>query len=490
MSTARSWLSLCLIGVLIAIAPLCRGASAHAGPLWDDSELTLAPGHRLEAFSPLFYEQQKETEHTWAFPPLLSYTQDPLVGLKEFDLLYPLLTYDCYGGQYRWQLIQLLSLAGGPTETGDTKRRFTIFPLYFQQRSAKPEENYTAVVPFYGHLKHRFFRDEIFFVMFPVYGQTLKREVTTDNYLYPIFHLRHGPGLEGWQFWPLLGHEHKEVTTRTNGFNDVETVGGHDKWFGLWPIFFNDHLGIGTTNASWQQAILPIYSFERSPLRDSTTLLWPFFSRIDEREKKYREWDVPWPFVEFADGPGKTTRRVWPFFSRSHSPTLEDDFYLWPVYKYERARLAPLDRQRTRILFFLYSNTTDINTETHASERRTYLWPLFVHRRDFNGNARLQLLALLEPFTPGSHKIEGDYSPLWSLWRAERNPRTRAGSQSFLWNLYRRETAPDHKKVSLLFGLFQYQSGPGMARWRVFYIPLGGGKTAQPEFSALNPGQP
>src|SRR5262249_47268096 len=154
------------------------------------------------------------------------------------------------------------------------------FPLYFRQRSSIPEENYTAVFPFYGHLRHRLFRDEIFFVMFPIYGQTKKHGIITDNYLFPVFHLRHGNGMEGWQFWPLAGHEHQEVTTVTNGFNDQVIIPGHDSTFVLWPIFFNDHKGYGTTNVSWQQAALPFYSFERSPLRDSTTVIWPFFSKI------------------------------------------------------------------------------------------------------------------------------------------------------------------------------------------------------------------
>lgn len=465
-------------------------ASFSAGPLWDDFDLTLAPGHRFEALGPFFYDQQKETEHTWAIPPLLSYTQDPAVGLKEFDFLYPIMTYDRYGDQYRWQLIQLFALAGGPMDTNDVRQRFTLFPLYFQQRSANSNANYTAVVPFYGHLQHRFFRDEIFFVMFPFYSETRKRDVITDNYLYPFFHLRRGDGLSGWQFWPITGHEHKDVTIRTNGFGDIETVPGHDNRFVLWPIFFTHYTGLGTPNASFMQGALPFYSFERSAERDSTTVLWPFFNKIDDRGKKYREWDAPWPFVEFARGEGKTTTRVWPFFSQSHNATLEHDFYMWPIYKYERARLAPLDRQRTRILFFLYSDTINKNTETGKADRGIYLWPFFTHRRDFNGKTRLQVLAPLEPFVQGSHKIPRDYSPLWSIWRAEDNPQTRGNSQSLLWNLYRRDASPEHKKVSLLFGLFQYQSGPEFKRWRLFYIPLGGGKPQNPEFSPLNLGKP
>jgi hypothetical protein len=64
--------------------------------------------------------------------------------------------------------------------------------------------------------------------------------------------------------------------------------------------------------------------------------------------------------------------------------------------------------------------------------------------------------------------------------RAEKNPKTGAAGESFLWNLYRRETAPETRKCSLLFGLFQYQSGLESRRWRVFFIPMGGKQKAGP----------
>jgi hypothetical protein len=453
--------------------------------LFDEFDLTLAPGHRTEALGPFFYSEQKETRRTWAAPPLLAYTQDPETESKEIDLLYPVMTYDRYGEQYRWQLCQLLSFAGGPTQQENARDRFTLFPLYFQQRSSAPSQNYTAVFPLYGHLKNRLFRDDIFFVMFPVYSETRKRDVVTDNYVWPLFHLRHGDGLHGWQLWPLAGNEHKEVTTRTNGFNEVKIVGGHDSFFAVWPLFFENKEGIGTTNAEWQQTSIPAYSVLRSPLRDSTTVIWPFFNYVDDREKKYREWDAPWPFTVFARGAGKTTTRVWPFFSRAHSATLESDFYFWPIYKYNRVDSAPLDSRRARICFFLYSDLTDKNTETEAARRQDYCWPFYTHRRDFDGNSRLQVLALLEPFFSNSKSVERDYSPLWSVWRAEKNPRAGATSQSLLWNLYRHEAAPGGKKYSLLFGLFQYQSSRAGNRMRLLHIPLG--RAGAPAHGGANP---
>ena len=444
----------------------------HAGFFYDQFPLTLDAGRRTEAIGPLFYSEQKGSESTWALPPFYSYYANPDVETREYDFLYPLFTYEYYGKEYRWQFFQLWSHAGGQVTENEDAKRFTIFPFYFQQRSPKTNENYTALIPFYGHLQHRLFRDKIFFVMFPIYGQSQKKDVVTDNYLWPFFHLRHGDGMSGWQFWPVVGNEHKEVTTVTNGFGDLKTIGGYDKFFALWPFIFKVTEGIGTENLSKSWGVLPLYLQTRSPSRDSTTVLWPFFSWIDERGKQYREWQGPWPFVIFARGEGKTTSRVWPLFSQSHNATMESDSYLWPVYQYKRTHSDPLDLERTRILFYLYENTVQKNTATGESKRRVDALPFFTYHRDYDGRSRLQILAAVEPAVPNNRGIERNWSPIWSIWVSEKNPKSGAYSQSLFWNLYRHESAPGSKKCSLLFGLFQYQSDTEMKKLRLFYIPV------------------
>ncbi len=445
----------------------------HAGPIFDEFALTLDSGKGIEAAGPFFYDQQKDPEETWAVPPLLSYDTAPDTESKEFDLLYPVLTYERFGMEYRWQFCQLLSFSGGQNQNETKARRFTIFPFYFQQRSPDAKLNYTALVPLYGHIKERLFRDDIFMVLFPIYLETRKRDVVTDNYLFPIFHLRHGDGLQGWQFWPLVGDEHKIVTLTTNGFGETEVNGGHDRFFALWPVYFHQNNNLGTENPEKFRAALPFYALSRSPKRDSTSVIWPLFNWIDDREKRYHEWEGPWPIVVIARGEGKTTTRFWPLFSRAHSAKSESDYYLWPLYKNDRYHSDPLEQERTRILFYLFSDVHEKNTETGAERKRVDLWPLFTWHREFNGNTRLQILALVESALPNNRGVERNWAPLWSLWRSENNPRAGAASQSLLWNLYRRETTPVSKKCSLLFGFFQYQSDSEMKKVRLFYIPVG-----------------
>jgi hypothetical protein len=454
-----------------------EGAELAFGPLVHEFKLTLSAGHRVESAGPLLSYQLKGPEEQLALAPLLSYTCDPDLDLEEFDLAYPLLTYDRFGTEYRVQFFQLLSFAGGHSQGNDAARRFTLFPIYFQQRSADSNLAYTAFVPFYGKLKNRLFRDEIRFFLFPIYGQSKKRDVVTDNYLYPLFHLRRGDGLNGWQFWPLVGNEHKEITTTTNEWGEAERRDGHDKFFLLWPFFFTQKRGLGTENPERHQALLPLYTLLRSPQRDSTTYLWPFGLTITEdRARKYREVGAPWPLLVFARGEGKTANRIWPLFGQARNPILQSDFLLWPLYKYNRAHAPPLDRERTRILFFLYSDLIEKNEETGTALQRTDLWPLFTAKRDHDSNERLQILALLEPFLPNNKSVERNYSPVWSLWRSEKNGQTGAASRSLLWNLFRFDTTSESKNCSLLFGLFQYQSGPEGKRLRVLFIPFGNGK--------------
>src|ERR1035438_319740 len=59
--------------ILTANASLSAlGAEAlHAGFLYDEFNLTLAPGNRTEAAGPFFYSEHKETQRIWAVPPLL-----------------------------------------------------------------------------------------------------------------------------------------------------------------------------------------------------------------------------------------------------------------------------------------------------------------------------------------------------------------------------------------------------------------------------------
>jgi hypothetical protein len=444
-------------------------AEPSAGPAWQMFDLTLDSGTRTEIAGPFYYWQQRGTEFTRAWPPFYSVCEDPKLGSREDNFLYPLFSRIAYGQETHWQFAQTLNVATGANPGQGDAKRFTIYPFYFQQRSTNASQNYTAVVPFYGHIKDRLMLHDVYFIMFPLYAETRKHDYVTDNYLYPIFSKRQGDHLAGWKFWPVAGSEHKDITRATNGFGDVSLVPGYDTSFVLWPFGFNTHTGLGSDNPEHTAGVIPFYTKTRSPQRDSTSVIWPLFTWTEDRQKGYHEWQGPWPLVIFTRGAGKHTDRVWPIFSQSRNATQESDSYLWPLYQYRGFHTDLVETKRQRVVFYLYESTVESNVVKGTFKKRLDMWPFFEWHRDEQGSTRLQVFAPVEPALNDQRGIERNWSPLWTVWRAQDNATNGCQSRSLLWNLYRSDTTPTTRKSSLLFGLFQYMHDGETDRVRCFY---------------------
>lgn len=467
---ANIWLA---IGWLIGIS-----VSADVlGAFNDTVTLAATPSERSAWFGPFFHRVEEGTATGWTLSPVISYRNQPDLDREEFDFGYPVFSYSRFGDEYRYQFLQLLAWSGGSDQTNQITKKFSLFPLIFTSRSTDPEHHYTAIGPFYGTIKHRLMRDRIEFKMFPMYSKTWKNDVITRNYFYPLVHLREGNQLQGWQVWPFYGEEEKEITVVTNRFGAAEQVPGHERQFALWPFWSRSVEGIGTTNEVRQQLILPFYNSVRSSARDSTSVLLPFGPTwTTQKEKGYFEFGFPWPLIGYARGEGKYMDRITPLFSRVSTPNARSDFYLWPLYKFNSVHSPPLDRKRTRIGLFLYSDLRQSNTETGQTFHRRDLWPLFSKREEMNGNERLQILALLEPLVPENRRVERVYAPAYSFWTSEKNAATQESRRSMLWNFCSIEQGPESKKVSLLFGIFRYQRVGDRGTCRLFSIPLGCGQ--------------
>ena len=402
--------------------------------------------------------QSAAAERSFVIPVLFSSERSSRPDHNEWDVLYPLMSYDRYGKEWRWHFLQLFRLSGGEGQAGKWKRT-TVFPFYFRQKSTDPEKNYWAFFPFYGTVKNRFRRDEVKAAAFPLYVRTRKKDVVTRNYLSPFFHLRRGDRLRGWQLWPLAGWETKGITTKTNILGEVSLAGGHKKLTIAWPFYLRDRTGIGVKNAKDQHALLPFFISTRSAGRDSFTAPWPIGLTVtQDREKKYRELGLPWPLIVFARGEGKTASRIWPFFgSASNNKSLTSRFYAWPIYRRRTLETELVEERQTRWGFFLFTEKRKTQKESGTSTFRRDLWPLFTWRVSSEGGRRLQVLAVLEPFFPANETIERHYSPLWAVWRSRQSLGTGERSQSFLWNLWRREANGEERRGAVLFGLVRWE---------------------------------
>ena len=464
----------CLISALVLAA--CAAVPAAddptwftAGPLIHHFPLTLDPGEGTEAAGPLWRNEKSDDYSLWAVRPFVSELTSEEGSSRQLLVLPPIFTHYRYGEDTRWQLGQLLSGSHLEGIDGRVTRRVSLFPILFWQKSTDPARDYWAFFPLYGTLRNRLFRDEVRFVAFPLYLRSRKADVVTQNYLFPLIHFREGNQLEGWQFFPLIGHEKKLPTIRTNLADEVEVVPGHDKTFALWPVYFRNRLGLGTEKAERVDAVLPLYFGSRSPQRDHTSVLWPFFSWTEDREKEYPPMEPAFPPDRLCARRRQDAGSGHPIFQRGSYPEFSSEVYLWPLYRHRHLQAPPLDRERRQFALFLYSDLRERNTETGQQARRIDSWPFFTWSRQPDGKERLQVLALIEPLRRG-RGIERNWSPLWSVWRGERNPQTGASSQSLLWNLYRRDANPQSTNGSLLFGLVQYQKTTERKRWRLLFL--------------------
>ena len=116
---------LSLLGVVSCLPCAASAAGGpRLGPLYDDFSLTLESGRRTEILGPLYYSEERETRHTWAIPPLtLAHTWDPATDSEEWDFAYPLLTYDRFGKEVHWQIMQLWNVAGGKNQDASEDHR-------------------------------------------------------------------------------------------------------------------------------------------------------------------------------------------------------------------------------------------------------------------------------------------------------------------------------------------------------------------------------
>lgn len=469
----EKWLPLWLLTVAVMLRPDATEAAegSEFGPLIHRFGVTLDNGERTEAMGPFYYRETGEDYLEWAIPPLIARRYDATNDKLSVDFLWKVASYDRMGPESKFNLLQFLNIGGARSLNEEGDRRFTLFPFYFQNRSDNPERDYTGVMPFYGDVRNRLFRDQISWVMFPLYVQSRKRDIVTDNYVFPLFHRRRGDNLSGWQLWPVMGREHKGLTLRTNLADEVVPIGPHEKSFYLWPLVMAAHTGIGQPDERRHRTFLPFYAEERSAARDATTYLWPFFSHVDDRARGYREWGLPYPFIVVSRGPGKTGGRFWPFYGQASNDTLRTRFVLGPLYRSKELNSENLHRLRWNSFYFLYDSVDEDNTETGKGYRRRGFTPFYHYVKDWNGRESLQVLAPLETILPHSDTLRRSFSPLWSVWRSENHPAAGKSSQSLLWNLYRRDTTPEVRKGSMLFGLFRWEKRATGRSLQFFYLP-------------------
>ena len=451
-----------------------KGTIFTLWPLVDYRESPREGYRNLSLLGPLVKFQQQKDDHAAAVRPLFYASSNDKDHTTTTQYLYPLASSESSPEVSTVQVMTLFQKNIYRKDEEDRREEGTmLFPFYISGNS-KRYGPYTSVFPLYGNIYERFWRDEYHYVLFPLYGRTVKKGTTTTNILYPFFSVTTGEKETGFQFWPLYGQSAKE--------------GVYAKRFVAWPFYMQERSGMDTDNPTSKLYILPLFAATDSPKSTSRYYMWPFFGHKTEADGKQEEWDYFWPFLRTVRGENHSVTSILPFYLRDERKETSKRWFMWPLFKHEEIDSDIFRQERDRILYFLYSDNRESWPKDGAQRRRTAFWPLFVYNRDQRGVKSLSLPAPVEPVLD-REGIERNWAPLWRLYQQKWND-SGDSAASLLWNLYWHERRGDDlayevfplidyrsektfSDLKLFKGLIRYQNLTGGKSLRFFWLPFG-----------------
>lgn len=444
-------------------------------PLIDYRESPKERFSNLSILGPLFKYQKNGDDRDLALRPLFYRTTHAKEQSSVGYYLYPVATGEKTPEADNFEILQLFRTSTYRKREPEPEREKStmLFPFYISGESER-HGRYQAFFPVYGDIYDRFWRDEYHFVLFPLYGSTVKKGTTNRHYLWPFFATTSGENESGFDVFPLYGQAHKS--------------GVYEKRFVLWPFYTSETTGLNTDNPTRKKFIFPLYASTDSPKKTSRSYLWPFFGYTEDRGKKQEEVDYFWPFITKVRGEKKNSDSFLPFYSHETFKGGEKSWYLWPLYKHEELKSESFGQDQDRVLFFLYRDNREYWPKDGNERRRTAMWPLFLYRKSTEGVSSLSLPAPVEPILD-KEGIEKDWAPLWRIYQRRWDEKGNSAS-SLLWNLFWHESRGDdlayelfpfvsyrntakERDLKFLKGLVSLKRDGGQEELSLFWLPFG-----------------
>jgi len=377
------------------------------GPFYYRRELPRPEATESAVLWPFFQKYESPRISQFAFRPLVNVRAedtglDLRGNMKEVQVLWPLFLYRRTEGAKRLR-IRLLPVffhdrfqhPDGPEEV-DTH----LLPFILSGHSDSGE-NYFALFPLWGTLRGFFAKDRIRFRLFPLYADTQEGEHRSRHILWPFIRYSKGGGKSSFRILPFYGWKKKE--------------GWYDKMFILWPFFTRVHYRIGTDRPVRAWFFLPFYGRQQTPYGKIQYYLYPFFSyqRNERAGNRFREWNVPWPFVRITRGDREWRNSFWPFWGKRTKPDYSNTFFLYPI---GRHLVYGDPEQLTRRLYVLPLYWDWRVTEDGEFARgRIKGWPLFDYSMGGEGERQFRTLSPLWFWRP-DRGFERNYSDFWKLY--------------------------------------------------------------------------
>jgi hypothetical protein len=232
---------------------LIRAATTHNVHAVDP-DLTI---RRIDPYAP---RNTGVIAEEWGIPPLLHYTKVPGV-FDRVDFFYPLGFREESKFQSRLKFFPFFESRWAKLPPFDGFSRC----LTLYQGRSDLGQDYWGFFPFYGYNYRRYGVDRNFFLLFPLYYESVEDNERTQRFLWPLITYADCPGRKAVKFWPLFG---------TDVIRDE-----YRSWFFLWPILQSTERFPGSDQwTSYKALPFPLYVEQQTNYDKTTYLLWPIFS--------------------------------------------------------------------------------------------------------------------------------------------------------------------------------------------------------------------
>lgn len=475
---------LALLGCLAAFA--LPGGAVEESNVWpvrvaqhdNDGKVTA-----WNSLGPLFFSHPTpDGGKVVGFRPVYVVHKDAHNLTTEGDFFYPVFIYRADSETYRWILLYFITYSHPRPESylaqGDQTRSFDVWPFYFSRQTNSPETSYRALFPVVGTIKNRFQYDQLSWVVWPLYFRSEKNGTVTTSTPWPFIKVTRGTD-QGVTLWPVAGWSTLHDGSKRNFF--------------LWPLGWNNTLqppedAPPGTAPIHQVGLLPFFTKETGPELSNTDFLWPFFGETTRTAPvHYHEVRYLWPLFVQGRGDVRMVNRWAPIYTHSLFKGTDKTWYLWPLVRKTKWTEGKAANDKTQILYLVYWNLEQrsLTNPNAAPANRTHLWPFFSHWDNGAGHTQFQLFSPFDVFWPHNQQVRESWTPLFAIYRSDHTP---ASSRwSLLWNavtwrqeggdrefhlgpLFSTHTQPNRKRVSVLCGLFGWQSGPAGGDSHMFWF--------------------
>ena len=517
-------LSRCLPLLLIvaALLPGCASGRVNLWPFYfQEAREVATPGgtelvRTVELVGPLI-TWQSDPRSTWhAVRPIYNYERFKDRDVSTLQYLWPLGLHHRDGDKLTDSHIFLL-FSYHRSLSYATGKHATHAHVLQLVRWGKDDEfgPYFCVFPL-GGVTHGVLSDTWSFVVFPLYNYYRQGNYVRHDFPWPVFGYASAPGKEGgkqremYRFFPFYVYQRKGNPGEDEGEgNATEHRERHDV---MWPFVRWRRLDRHGKFYFTGLAVTGLYSDVKQWDREGNLLAWRAnvlgftFGRDYGEEPKSSGWSALWSIVRNVQQPKKDEFRIIPFYWRTTwYPEGRDKPDIrwtrtrapWPIIWFDDDRRDPTHLKSSFLvapLLWRYRDDYPTDGGKVRTGRRTTLWPLCTWETGPDGDRHLYVVSrgwkdaskgfkrnygdLLRIFEYHNQPAgEAETRVLWRLYHSRRTPKGRYLSVAclFTYDSTGEVVGEDGTYVSALLGLVKWRTTEHGRRWRIFYIPFGGG---------------